>query len=99
MRKLALFAALAMSGAAMPAQAQVVVDMSLITCQQYQDFMKSEPDKALLIASWMGGYFSASKNLSTIDLRYTKRNTEKVTKYCKSHRDETLMSAIQKNFR
>lgn len=88
-----------MSGAAMPAQAQVVVDMSLITCQQYQSFLKSDPDKALLVASWMAGYFSASKNLSTIDLRYTKRNTEKVTKYCSSHRDETLMSAIQKNAR
>jgi acid stress chaperone HdeB len=47
----------------------------------------------------MGGYFSASENLSTIDLRYTKRNTDKVAVYCKSHRDETLMSAIQKNFR
>jgi acid stress chaperone HdeB len=99
MRKLALFAALMMAGAALPARAQVMVDMSLITCQQYGEMAKGEPDKAILIASWMGGYFSASKNLSTIDFRYTKRNTEKVAKYCKSHRDETLMSAIQKNYR
>ena len=99
MRKLILFGILTMSSAAIPAKAQVVVDMSLITCKQYQEFIKTDPDKAATIASWMGGYFSASKNLTTIDLRYTKRNTEKVTKYCKSHRDETLMSSIQKNYR
>jgi acid stress chaperone HdeB len=99
MRKLAIFAALMMAGAAIPVNAQVMVDMSLITCKQYQEMAKSEPDKAVVVASWMGGYFSASKNLSTIDLRYTKRNTDKVAAYCKSHRDETLMSAVQKNFR
>ncbi len=99
MRKLVLFVILTMSGAAIPAKAQVVVDMSLITCKQYQEFIKTDPEKAVIIASWMGGYFSASKNLTTIDLRYTKRNSEKVTKYCQSHRDETLMSSIQKNYR
>ena len=99
MRKLAIFAALMMAGATMPVNAQVMVDMSLITCKEYQEMVKSEPDKALIVAFWMGGYFSASKNLSTIDLRYAKRNTDKVAAYCKSHRDETLMSAIQKNYR
>lgn len=99
MRNVILFAALTMAGATIPAGAQVVVDMSLITCKQYQDFIKTDPDKAAIIASWMGGYFSASKNLTTIDLRYTKRNAEKVAKYCKAHRDETLMSSIQKNYR
>jgi acid stress chaperone HdeB len=98
MRKLALFAALAMAGASIPAKAQVVVDMSLVTCKQYQTLIKEDPDKALLIASWMGGYFSASKNLTTIDFRYAKRNTEKTLKYCKSHGDETLLSVVQKIF-
>src|SRR5271157_2892594 len=99
MRKLAIFVALMMAGAAVPVNAQVMVDMSLITCKQYQEMRKSEPDKALTIEAWMSGYFSASKNLSTIDLRYAKRNLDKVTAYCKSRKDETLMSAIQKNFR
>ncbi len=99
MRKIVLFVALMMAGAVVPAKAQVVVDMSLITCKQYQEISKTDPDRAIVIASWMGGYFGASKNLSTIDFRYTKRNTEKVTDYCKSHRDETLMSAVEKNFR
>jgi len=45
----------------------------------------------------MSGYFSASKNLSTLDFRYVDYNTKVVTAYCKKHKFETLMSAIQKN--
>jgi len=81
---------------ALPAKAQVIVDMSLITCQQYFD---APPDQQRLIAWWMSGYFSASKNLSTLDFRYVDYNTKVVTAYCKKHKFETLMSAIQKNAR
>jgi acid stress chaperone HdeB len=81
---------------AIPAKAQVVLDMSLITCKQ---FMESPSDRKELIASWMGGYFSASKNLYMLDFRYVERNQKVVGAYCKTHKGETLMSAIQKNAR
>jgi acid stress chaperone HdeB len=83
---------------AVPVKAQVIVDMSLITCQQYLD---SPPERQNLIAWWMRGYFSAAKNLSMIDFRYVEYNTRVVTAYCKKkqNRYETLMSAIQKNAR
>jgi acid stress chaperone HdeB len=81
-----------------PAKAQVIVDMSLITCQQMLD---APPERQQLIAWWMRGYFSAAKNLSMIDFRYVDYNTKVVTSYCKKkqNRGETLMSAIQKNAR
>ena len=49
----------------------------------------------------MRGYFSAAKNLPMIDFRYVDYNTKIVTQYCKKkqNRNETLMSAIQKNAR
>jgi len=83
---------------ALPARAQVIIDMSLITCQQYFD---APPDRQKLIAWWMRGYYSAAKNFSTIDFRYVEYNTRVVTAYCKKkqNRYETLMSAIQKNAR
>jgi acid stress chaperone HdeB len=89
---------LLLAAAAWPAKAQVIVDMSLITCQQYLD---SPPDRQNLIAWWMRGYFSAAKNFSVIDFRYIDYNTKIVTAYCKKkqNRYETLMSAIQKNAR
>jgi len=83
---------------ALPAKAQTIIDMSLITCQQYFD---APPDQQRLIAWWMRGYYSAAKNFSTIDFRYVDYNTKVVTAYCKKkqNRNETLMSAIQKNAR
>jgi len=86
-------AAIATVAASAPVHAQVVIDMSVITCG---DFLKGPPDRQDLVASWMSGYFSATKNLSTIDLRYVARNNKVVGDYCKTHKSETLMNAIQK---
>jgi acid stress chaperone HdeB len=93
-----LAALLLMTTFASPVKAQVIVDMSLITCQQ---FLEAPPDRQALIAWWMRGYYSAAKNLSMIDFRYVEYNTKAVMAYCKKkqNRQETLMSAIQKNAR
>ncbi|MGC2224685.1 MAG: HdeA/HdeB family chaperone [Methylocella sp.] len=80
-------------GFAPGAQAQVVLDMSLITCKQ---LIESPGERMPIITAWMAGYFGAKQNRSTIDMRYLERNTKVVTKYCKSHRSETLMKAIEK---
>ena len=81
---------------AMPAGAQTMVDMSLISCDQ---FLKSPQERKDVLSSWMGGYFSSMKNQATIDSRYVARNSQKVAKYCSKARNETLMSAIQRNWR
>ena len=78
------------------ARAQVIVDMSLVTCQQYFD---ADRDRQQLIAAWMSGYFSAAKNFTVLDFRYFDYNKRVVAAYCKKHRFETLMSAIQRNAR
>jgi acid stress chaperone HdeB len=96
MIRLGLAAAMLASVAAWPAKAQVVIDMSLITCKQ---FGTSDADRRELIASWMSGYFSASKSLNMLDFRYVERNTRVIRAYCKTHPGETLMSAIQKKAR
>ena len=46
----------------------------------------------------MSGYFSATKNLNILDFRYVERNRRVVDNYCKSHKSETVMSAMQKNW-
>ena len=78
-----------------PAQAQVMIDLSLITCKQY---LASDAERQALIGSWMSGYFSATKNLNILDFRYVERNRRVVGNYCKSHKSETVMSAMQKNW-
>jgi hypothetical protein len=51
------------------------------------------------LASWMSGYFNASKNVATVDLRKAERNLKVVARYCKIHKKETLMNAVQKKAR
>ena len=63
-----------------PVSAQVVIDLSLITCNT------SDAERQALISSWMSGYFSATKNLSELDFRYVKRNATVVANYCKTHK-------------
>jgi acid stress chaperone HdeB len=92
--KKAFYLAAALCAVGAPsANAQVMLDMSLITCRQALD---SPPERLELITSWLAGYFSASKNLSSIDFRYLERNQRVVTAHCKKNPRETLMSAIQK---
>ncbi|WP_338833665.1 HdeA/HdeB family chaperone [Bradyrhizobium septentrionale] len=79
----------------MPAHAQVVMDLSVLTCKQLLD---SDAERQALISSWMGGYFSATKKLSELDIRYVKRNAKVVGSYCKTHRSDTVMNAMQKNW-
>lgn len=96
MRRILVIAAAAAAFFTVPAKAQVTLDMSLITCQQFSDM---EPERQALVGNWMRGYFSATKNLSTVDMRYVKRNKAKVSSYCKSHKKVTLMKAIEKTAR
>jgi acid stress chaperone HdeB len=78
-----------------PARAQVVIDLSMIICKQLLD---SDAERQTLIGSWMSGYFSATKNLNELDFRYVKRNTRVVGNYCKTHKSDTVMNAMQKNW-
>jgi|SRR3954466_1767009 acid stress chaperone HdeB len=89
-------AALLSASAVLPAEAQTIIDMSVISCDQ---FLKSPPEVKDMLSAWMGGYFSATKNVAKIDARYVARNSAKVTAYCKRAKTETVMSAIQRTWR
>ncbi|WP_442755184.1 HdeA/HdeB family chaperone [Methylocystis sp. JAN1] len=81
---------------AAPAIAQVTVEMSQITCK---DFAGYDPDTKDFIGNWMRGYFMSKNNLTVVDSRYVKRNTEKIERYCKKLPKSSLMEAVQKNAR
>lgn len=82
--------------AATPAKAQVVLDMTMLTCRQYLEADKARQD---LIAAWMSGYYNAAKNNPVFNATLFQQNRNKVTAHCKRNRNETLMSAIQRNAR
>jgi acid stress chaperone HdeB len=86
--------ALSATLAATPAKAQVVLDMTLLTCRQYLEADKERQD---LIAAWMSGYYNAAKNNPVFNATLFTNNRNRVTAHCKRNRAETLMSAIQRS--
>ena len=92
-RKLLIAAALLAAFAARPASAQVVIQMDQITCQQFLD---ADPERQILIGSWVGGYYSGSKNLNLFQSIYMKRNTDVIFKYCKGHKKESFLASFMK---
>lgn len=81
---------------AAPAGAQTTLEMADITCK---DFAGYDADRQDFVSNWMRGYFMAEKNLTVIDSRYVKRNSEKIARYCKKLPNSKLMDAVQKNAR
>jgi acid stress chaperone HdeB len=95
-KSLLITLSISLTVAATSARSQGVIDLSLLTCRQ---LLNSDTDMQRLISSWMAGYFSASKNLSVVDLRHTERNTKVIGSYCRTHKSDTVMNAMVKNWR
>jgi len=84
---LALFAAL-------PARAQVTVDVTKINCDQFVHHKISEPR---LIAAWFSGYYNAKRNNRVLDLQTFEENMTKVTNFCSDEKNFKMpvMKAIE----
>ena len=77
------------------AQAQVIVDVSKITCDQYLHAKITTPN---LLAAWMSGYYNAKRNNKVIDLGTLEDNVSKVQNYCYDEKNfkVPIMTAIQR---
>jgi acid stress chaperone HdeB len=96
MKSLPVTLAILLIMVAAPVRSQGILDLSLVTCKQ---LLAADDDMQRLISSWMAGYFSASKNLSVVDFRYTEQNTKVIGSYCRTHKSDTVMNAMVKNWR
>jgi acid stress chaperone HdeB len=99
MSKMTIFArctiiasAFLVAGWSRPVTAQVILDMSLLTCK---DYLEAAPERQELVAAWMSGYFNASRNQPTVDFKRFEANKKRVANYCKRRKEDNLMSAIR----
>ena len=60
-------------------QAQVIVDVSKITCDQFVHAKIATP---LYLAAWLSGYYNAKRNNRIVDLQALEENMNKVQNYC-----------------
>jgi acid stress chaperone HdeB len=83
-----VFASLVVSAA----QAQVTIDVSKITCNQY---VLDQVTDFRTITAWLHGFYSGRRNNTVIDVQGLERIADKVEEYCRSHRDMALMQAVE----
>ena len=74
------------------AQAQVLLDVSKITCEQFVLWKVTDPDK---IAIWLSGYHHAKRGNTIIDPKSLEENTKKLRDYCRSNFKVTVMQAVE----
>ena len=79
-------------GATLPSAAQISVDMNQITCGS---FLGYSPDIRNFVRSWMSGYYNAAANSNILDYDRFQKNSAKVTSYCRTHKSQTLPTAIK----
>jgi len=77
------------------ADAQTVLDVAKITCDQYVHAKVATPN---YIAAWLSGYYHAKRNDLTIDVQRVQENVNALEKYCYQENNfkVPLMQAIEK---
>ena len=80
-----------------PAQAQVKVDVTKITCDEFG----ARPAKIatpLYLAAWISGYYHAKRNDRTLDLQAFEENMNKVQNYCYDEKNSKvpIMEAVER---
>lgn len=74
------------------AGAQINIDVSRITCLQFLHDTITVPDN---IAYWLGGYYDGRLGNTEFDVNVLKHNVAKLEDYCESHKDVTVMTAVE----
>ena len=79
--------------AILPAGAQVTIDVSKITCEQYVLFTVADPRD---IAMWLSGYYNGKRNNTVLDTQEFREHARKVMDYCQLNLKATVMEAVEK---
>jgi acid stress chaperone HdeB len=73
-------------------QAQVTIDMTKVTCEQFVQYRITNDES---VAIWLSGYLSGKRADTTVDLQKLKADASKVRKYCIMNSEMTLMQAVR----
>jgi acid stress chaperone HdeB len=71
------------------APAQVTVDVSKITCDEFVKYDIADPRQ---IAAWISGYHHGGHNNPIVDKRQTLGGIKQLEEYCFKHPNELLMN-------
>jgi hypothetical protein len=74
------------------ASAQVMVDLSKMTCDQFIKYKVADPK---LIAVWLNGYFHGKRGDTMIDTQKLNADADEVEKFCFKNHDAPLMQSVE----
>jgi acid stress chaperone HdeB len=76
-------------------RAQVTIDISRITCNQYLSFTVADPRD---IAIWLSGYYHGKRGATALEPQELKRNADRLKDACflKENMDLPVMQVIDK---
>jgi len=78
-----------------PAQAQVTLDVSKVTCEQYNAYKVKNPQN---IAIWMNGYYHGNRGDVTLDTQRLVENARKLRDHCRRNPQTLVMQAVETLF-
>lgn len=86
---------LAFAGLLVPSvsQAQVGINMSLVTCTQY---LALPPEQSRILSAWMSGWFNQKMGYTYVNLQAYERNIANVTTWCATNPGELVMTGLQR---
>jgi hypothetical protein len=74
------------------AGAQVMIDMSRITCK---DYLAMAPKQSRTFSAWMSGYFNQKTGYAWVDLGAYTKNIANMRQWCASYPEETVMTGLK----
>ena len=77
------------------AQAQVTLDISKITCDQFHAYKVTNPQN---IAIWVNGYYHGKRGDVTLDTQRLVENARKLRDYCRRNRETLILEAVETLF-
>ena len=75
------------------ARAQVTLDVSKITCEQFRRYTITDPRD---IALWINGYFNGQRKNTVVDTQKLKDHFDKLKDYCILNPNLPVFDATQK---
>lgn len=92
MKKFAICLALGLALAPTAGSAQVMIEMSKLSCG---DVVAMDPAEQEMVEAWMSGWYNQKLGYTQIDMEAFHRNTANVMKYCTEKPKDQLMGVIQ----
>jgi hypothetical protein len=77
------------------AQAQVTLDISKVTCDQFHAYKITNPQN---IAIWVNGYYHGKRGDVTLDTQRLVENARKLRDYCRRNRETLVLEAVETLF-